>query len=280
MPASSPSCLLCTRSASSIAVVNCFHCVCTVCAAPLLTEKGDRSGLQLTCQECHSQTHLGCARNPLDGAFVQRSESNAPYHCSVDCLLRVRLHANPNYHRGLSDEVEATTRQRFKAICDIARSQSAQSSESTTQPPVEEVTASVPTSESLPLDGAFPPPLENGLLGAFAQLRFEAWRVYFIAERHGFAHAVWFPPTGLDAGDLLLGHAAELMSATGQAERCYLLDALQHPVGSVIALPSDSVWKNFKRLKVGDSNSFVAESMDTLLTTSVMPVLVSEVTLK
>ncbi|CCW62049.1 unnamed protein product [Phytomonas sp. EM1] len=257
---------------------SCFHCQCTVCG----THIEGRS--QLRCLHCASLTHTSCARNVLDdtplvlapdphaaqpfirsastpGGHSSSSLSNVivhsyPYYCSPDCILKVELYPNPNFEETLSSEVEAEAARRWAKVVAHLSSASGEDTES------RRIVRGSPAPLSFPIECAEDAESSPSLKAAFLQLRYETWLRYFEQERLFHAHAVWLPPTHLAVSETLLRQANMLVSAEGQARRLYMLPPASVPVGSILALPNDKIWKEARRLRVGETNNYLVESIE------------------
>ncbi|CCW69400.1 unnamed protein product [Phytomonas sp. Hart1] len=262
-------CAHCDNSSS------CFHCQCTVCGVRIVEQ------LPMRCLHCASLTHVGCARHALDGTPLDctpdspppqppvRSTSSprghsslfpsngttqsGPFYCSPDCVLRVGLYANLNFEEALSSVIEAEAARRWAEVV----AHRSPTSVDGRQPARDSPTPLSPSLKDFK-------DTEGGhfFRVAYFQLRYETWLRYFEQERLFYAHTVWLPPTHLAVSEPLLRNANELISAEGQARRLYMLSPETAPVGSVVALPDDKIWKEARSLSVGETNNHLVESVE------------------
>lgn len=100
---------------------------------------------------------------------------------------------------------------------------------------------------------------------AYVQLRYEMWCAYYAREMRTHAHPLFFLPAYVEMDDELFVHLNQLMCPSGQAQRLCQLDPQAHPIGSVIALPHERLWRNADRFHKGETNCFIAESMSAVL---------------
>lgn len=264
----------------------CFHCGCTVCG---MKAYGTTLEGTLTCLTCQSTTHARCARDPFTGvpscsssdgvsglsSFLsvgtKRKRSGGPgagasvsaspptrFYCSVDCALGVSLEVNLQWDPVTSLAVEEWVTARWE---ETIRASGEHGESGTGQP------SNPPhwTRCEIRDDKA------SEVLAAYLQLRFEGWQSYFEQERLSLAHPLFFVPPWLTfSADSVLAALQELVSPCGQAKRLCALDALEHPIGSLVALPNAKSWINYATpVQVGDSNNYVAETREWLLCAAV-----------
>ncbi|ORC92325.1 uncharacterized protein TM35_000045390 [Trypanosoma theileri] len=94
---------------------------------------------------------------------------------------------------------------------------------------------------------------------SYCRLRCRMWAEYFEREKH----LLPMVPRHYDFPSDVRLRLVELLSPEGQADLLCTLHPLDHPVGSVVALPAQRVWQT-PRVRPGSSSSYVAEAAEKL----------------